>query len=87
MGPPMTTSTEQVTEALRTFAGALEADGYALEVDDASETLSLRIEALENACEECLVPPAIMAPTISAAIGGLYPPERIRITYPPGSKH
>ena len=80
-------STEQVTEALAPFAGALEADGYALEVEDASDTLALRIVALENACEECLVPPAIMAPTISSALGGLYPPERIKLTYPPGSHH
>ena len=83
----MATSTEEVTEALAGFAVGLEADGYGLEVEEASETLSLRIVAHENACEECLVPPAIMAPTISSALGGLYPPERIRLTYPPGSKH
>lgn len=82
-----TSSSEEITTALAGIAGALGADGYALEVDEASDTLSLTIVALDGACEECLVPPAIMAPTISAALGGRYPPEQIRLTYPAGSGH
>jgi hypothetical protein len=64
------------------IAEALDADGYTLEVVDESDTLSLRISAREGACEDCLVPPEIMAPTISAALGGRYTPERIRLQYP-----
>ena len=82
-----TSSSEEVTEALAGFAGALRADGYALEVEDASDTLSLRIVALDDACEDCLVPPAIMVPMISTALEGRYPPEQIRLTYPAGSRH
>ena len=82
-----TSSREEITGALADFAGALRADGYLLEVFEASDTLSLRIVALDGACEECLVPPAIMAPTISAALDGRYPPEQIRLTYPEGSRH
>jgi hypothetical protein len=71
-----------VQEELAGITQALDADGYLLEVVDESETLSLRIVAREGACEECLVPPEIMAPTISAALGGRYGPEKIRLEYP-----
>lgn len=84
----MTTgSSEEISETLADFAGALRADGYALEIGEISDTLSLRIVALDDACEECLVPPAIMAPMISAALDGRYSPEQIRLTYPEGSSH
>jgi Fe-S cluster biogenesis protein NfuA len=82
-----TSSTDEITEALAGFAGALRADGYALEVDEVSDTLSLRIVALDGACEDCLVPAAIMAPTISASLGRRYAPEQIRLTYPEGYDH
>ncbi len=68
------------------IADALRADGYELQVTDASETLSLRITALEDACEDCLVPREIMAPMISAAMGGRYVPEQIQIAYPADAK-
>lgn len=80
-------SSEEITTALAGIAGALGADGYALEVDEAADTLSLTIVALDGACEECLVPPAIMAPMMSAALDGRYPPEQIRLTYPAGYGH
>ena len=76
---------DDTAQQLAGIVAALEADGYALAITDASETLSLRITALEGACEDCLVPPEIMAPVISAALGGRYRPEQIRLTYP-GSK-
>lgn len=69
-------------EELAGIAEALDADGYTLEVVEESDTLSLRISAREGVCEDCLVPPEIMAPTISAAIGGRYAPEQIRLQYP-----
>lgn len=73
-------------EELAGIAEALRADGYELAVTDASETLSLQITALEDACEDCLVPAEIMAPMISAAIGGRYAPEQIRLAYPRDAK-
>jgi Fe-S cluster biogenesis protein NfuA len=84
----MTTETaREVTEELAPFAEGLQADGYALEVAEATDTLSLTIVALDGACEDCLVPPGIMAPMVSAALAGRYAPEQIRLTYPPGSIH
>lgn len=71
-----------VREDLAGITEALDADGYTLEVLDASETLSLRIRARPDACEECLVPPEIMAPTIAAATNGRYAAEQIRLEYP-----
>lgn len=61
---------------------ALAADGYALVVTDESDALSLRIDAGEDACVDCLVPREIMAPMISTAVGGRYRPEQIEIAYP-----
>jgi hypothetical protein len=78
----MNDSTAEITEALAGITGALRADGYALEVAEVADTLSLRIVALDDACEDCLVPHAVMAPTISAAIAGRYQPDQIRIDYP-----
>jgi hypothetical protein len=68
------------------IAEALRADGYELEVKDESATLSLKITALPDACEDCLVPREIMAPMISAALGGRYRAEQIEIEYPAGTK-
>lgn len=71
-----------VAEDLAGITQALDADGYTLEVLDESETLSLKISAREDACEECLVPPEVMAPTIAAATNGRYGADQIRLEYP-----
>lgn len=73
---------EEITQALVGIAGALEHDGYVLEVSDVSDRLSLRISALEGACEDCLVPQEVMASTVSSVLGGDYAPEQISIAYP-----
>jgi Fe-S cluster biogenesis protein NfuA len=71
-----------IEDRLATVRDALRLDGYDLHVVDAAETLSVRIVALDGACEDCLVPQSVMAATLSAALGGGYPPERIAIEYP-----
>jgi hypothetical protein len=81
-----TRSAEEITTALAPIAGALQHDGYVLEVTDASEHLSLRITANEDACEDCLVPQGVMAATISSALDGAYAPNQIEIAYP-GNAH
>lgn len=52
---------KQVRDALGVMHSMLEADGYKLEVIEASsEIVALKILALPGACAECLVPPSIM---------------------------
>jgi Fe-S cluster biogenesis protein NfuA len=80
-------SEQQITAALEGITNALRVDGYALEVEDVSDTLSLRIRALEDACEDCLVPAGVMAQTISGALKGAFPPDRIQVAYPAGAAH
>jgi hypothetical protein len=72
------------TSRLKGIADALRADGYALVVEGADDTLMVRIAALDGACEECLVPPGVLAGMLSSALGGEWPPERISLTYPTG---
>jgi hypothetical protein len=71
-----------VEGALAGIRDALRLDGYELEITGVADMLSLRIVATEDACEDCLVPQAVMARTFSAALAGRYPPERIAIDYP-----
>jgi hypothetical protein len=73
---------EEVQSALAPVCDSLSADGYKLEVTDAAERLSLKVTALENACEECLVPQHVMAMMVSAKLDGAYEPEDIAIEYP-----
>jgi len=75
---------QEATNRLDGIATALRADGYSLVVEGADETLSVRIAALDGACEECLVPPTVLAGMLSAALAGEWPPERISLTYPAG---
>jgi hypothetical protein len=61
----------------------MKADSYELDIVNVeSQSLHLRIEALDGACEDCLVPPNIMTTIISTALDGRYSSEQIRIEYP-----
>lgn len=71
----------EVREALDPIAGGLRHDGYELEVLEATDRLSLRIVALEDACEDCLVPEDAMVLTLCNIVDG-YAPEQVSITYP-----
>lgn len=72
----------QVQKALTPMRDALLHDGYSLEVVGVEEQLSLRVLALKDACVDCLVPPAVMAQMVSAALDGTYSTEDIAIEYP-----
>jgi hypothetical protein len=75
MPDPLQGRLAEVREALR-------ADGYDLHVDGlAGGRLDLSILALENACEECLVPREIMARVIADSLGDPTITE-IRLRYP-----
>jgi Fe-S cluster biogenesis protein NfuA len=72
-----------VDEALAGIRTGLHADGYDIEVTEAStDRLALRIVALEGACEDCLSPPNVMAMIISGSLDGAYAPEELKIAYP-----
>lgn len=57
-----------VDEAVTPIRTALEADGYELRVEEGAEGLVLRIVAGPDACEDCLVPPAVMRPMIGKVL-------------------
>ena len=78
-------ASDEITGQLSGLREALAADGYSLVVTGESDTLSLRIDAGDDACVDCLVPREIMAPMISTAVGGRYRPEQILIAYPADS--
>jgi hypothetical protein len=81
----MTDDVQTITATLDPMRSALLLDGYDLRVVEAGPSLRVRIDALEDACEDCLAPPGVMSGILSAALGGAYPPDRIAIEYPPGS--
>jgi len=76
---------ESVNEALEGVRSSFRLDGYDLQVVSAGPRLSVKIEALDDACEDCLAPPALMAGILSGALNGSYQAEQIEIEYPEGS--
>jgi hypothetical protein len=82
----MARTVADVREALSDMREALIVDGYELEIAGVEPGhLALRLEALEHACADCLVPPGMMIQMVSAKLGGDYAPEAISIDYPEGS--
>ena len=76
-------NTTAVDEAFAGIRVGLQADGYDLEVAEASGTvLKVTIVALEGACEDCLSPPSVMSMILSGSLEGAYSPEELEITYP-----
>ena len=76
-------NTTAVDEAFAGIREGLQADGYDLEVVEASGTvLKVTIVALEGACEDCLSPPSVMSMILSGSLEGAYSPEELEITYP-----
>ena len=72
-----------VDKALESFRESFRADGYEIHVASVvGNQIELRIEAREGACEDCLVPEALMVPMVAASL----PPEmrsaQIHIKYP-----
>jgi hypothetical protein len=72
--------------SLTDLSTALAADGYRLSVADVSpHGLRLDIEALSDACPDCLVPPTVMEIIVRAAIPDAERFTTIDITYPAGA--
>lgn len=73
----------EVEKAIEPFAEALRSDGYEIAVTRAdAELIELRIDALEGACEDCLVPEHVMAPMIADTLPEALRSATIRIQYP-----
>jgi hypothetical protein len=74
---------EEITAALRPIGEGLEQDGYALAVAVRDTDVALRIVARPEACEECLVPKALMTALAFQALGDAgIAPARLEIAYP-----
>ena len=74
---------EAVITALAPVHQGLAADSYELFVDDVTDTrLNVRVEALEGACEECLVTAPVLRMIVSGEIDRAYEPEEIDVNYP-----
>ncbi|HTX00210.1 MAG TPA: hypothetical protein VMD59_15625 [Acidimicrobiales bacterium] len=68
-------------EGLIAIRASLEADGYAVDVVE-GERVGVVVSATPQACEECLVPPAVMISILEHALK--VPADRIDLTYPEG---
>ena len=82
----MTATAAQIDENLKDLRTALEVDGYRLSVTGVSaDTLALNIDALSNACPDCLVPSPVMELIVRAAIPSNEQFTSVTISYPIGS--
>ena len=81
--PRMSEQATLIEGNLTDLSTALAADGYRLSVADVSaHGLRLDIEALSDACPDCLVPPPVMETIVRAAIPDADRFTTIDITYP-----
>lgn len=84
--PDLSALRRETEDALGPFAEAFRADGYAIRIEAiAPSAIHLRIEALEGACEDCLVPEGIMKLMIAESLPGPMRSAAIRIDYPRGA--
>ncbi len=67
---------------LQSIRTALEADGYAIDVQEEAERVGVVISATPEACPECLVPPELMRSILEQALK--VPAGEIDLTYPEG---
>ncbi len=75
-----------IEENLTDLMAALAADGYRLSITEVSpRALRLDIEALSDACPDCLVPPPVMEMIVRAAIPDDERFATVDITYPLGA--
>lgn len=76
-----------VENSIRDIAQSLEVDGYRLSIDGMTRnTLRASIEALDGACEECLVPKRVMEGIVLHAIPDSSGVASVQFTYPGEAK-
>jgi len=82
------TSEQHIRQLLRPLSGALEADGYALEVSLRPGVIALQVVAGRDACADCLVPRETMEQMLRARLPtnetGLSH-DNVSLRYPEGS--
>lgn len=83
---PISPSIAEVRQALDNMREGLHQDGYDLKVNGVHDGVAtLTILALEDACEDCLVPPDTMAAIIHGSIPDHLGVRSVTITYPDAS--
>ena len=83
--PRMSEQATLIEGNLTDLRTALAADGYRLSVTDVSpDALRLEIEALSDACPDCLVSPSVMETIVRASIPDDERFTTLEITYPAG---
>lgn len=79
---------QAVADALADIQQSLAVDGYRLDIERATARgLSVRIVALQGACEECLAPQTVLKMIISAGVDGAYAPGEIDLCLPASGAH
>jgi hypothetical protein len=77
---PLLTEMERM---LAPLAETMRVDGYALDVVDAGDDrLRVGVRALDDACEDCLVPADVLRMMISGQVDGRFAPAAIDVTMP-----
>jgi len=72
-----------VDDALAGFRQGLRADGYDLNIAlDDQDVLHVEVLALENACEDCLIPKATLTGMISVAVQDVPGVRGVDLVYP-----
>jgi hypothetical protein len=75
--------TRAVHDALGQLRQMLEADGYALSVDDLTDgTAHVTVSATEAACADCLAPKSVVADIMLNALSTVPGVRRVDLTYP-----
>jgi hypothetical protein len=67
-------------QGLRDMQATLAADGYALAAFEEGEQVVVTIEAMSEACEDCLAPPDVMRAILGKTLA--VPVEVIDLHYP-----
>jgi len=79
----MSADVQAVEHALAGLRTGVQADGYDLHVESVEDGVaSVRIVAGPNACEECLVPKAIMTGTIRMSLRSVPEIIGVHLRYP-----
>jgi len=79
----MSAAIRTVEEALAGLRTGVRADGYDLQVESVDDGVArVRVVAGPDACEECLVPKAIMTGTIRRSLRGVPEVTSVLLRYP-----
>jgi hypothetical protein len=75
---------DDIDTILQPLIQALGADGYSVQTSATDGRVEFKIIAGENACEECLIPPAILQPMVNQLLVNAGRSESVELRYPAG---